>query len=196
MKLIVRSMVLALLLVGVVGVHAASADHKPACRNQGNAGNRANERATYAGSAPDAVAGSSQGQPGSRARMHGCGFNPNSNVDFHLNSTPRFLSNTTTGAAGAFDVELAIPSDAPLGRHTITATGVDASGRAKVESVAFTVVKPAAAGRSAERARAEGELPRTGSNSSTVPMVLGSAALVGLGTVLVIGARRRRAVSA
>lgn len=187
MKMIIRTLLPALLVVTVVGFQPASALHKPGCANSGNLGGNS---ANYTGSNSDVVADSSQGAPGEKVKLHGCGYRANSNVDFHLNSAPIFLGKTTTNASGAFDAEVTIPANAPVGRHTITATGLAPNGSAKVESVPFTVVAAQAAGRPA----AAGTLPRTGT-SSTVPLVAGSTALLGLGTVLVIAARRRRLAS-
>lgn len=181
-----RILILSVLLLGTVGVGSASAEHKPACRSQGNEGNNS-QNAQYSGSAPDTVASDSQGEPGDKFRMHGCGYNESSEVQFEMNSAPISLGRTTTDALGAFDVELTIPANAPLGRHTITASGTAPDGRAKVESVAFTVVAAAAANN-----RSGQTLPRTGSDTSTVPLVAGSTALIGAGAVLVIVARRRR----
>lgn len=186
-------MVAALVLVGLVGVHAATAEHEPGCTSGDSVGNNTDEGGSYAGSAPDVTVSTSQGSPGDGVRMHGCGFKPNSSVDFHLNSTPRFLRSTTTDTFGAFDVELVIPADATYGRHTITATGVDPSGSPKVESVAFAVVRPQAA-RAAEPRPAP--ISRTGTSSWTVPVVLGSAGAVALGTGLLLAARRRRSATA
>ena len=180
MKLVTRVVAVGLFLVGGVGAGPALADHKPGCTNQGNAGGNS---ANYAGAAADLVADDSQGSPGDKVKLHGCGYNANSNVDVDLNSAPLRMASTTTDTNGAFDVEVTIPAGAPVGRHTITATGTDPQGRPKVESVAYTVV--AAAG-----APSSGALPRTG--SSTVPLVAGSTALLALGALLVIVARRRR----
>jgi len=190
MKTMLRGALVGLLMLGTVGAAPALAEHKPGCTSRGNAGNNSNN-ATYSGSAPDAVADDSQGAPGDKVKMHGCGYQSVSNVDFDLNSDPIRLGSTTTDANGSFDVELTIPANAPVGRHTITATGVDPSGRAKVESVAYTVVAASAAQRNAQTTRS-GTLPRTGSTTSTVPLVAGSTVLLGVGAVLVIAARRRK----
>jgi LPXTG-motif cell wall-anchored protein len=187
MKITLRALALAMLMIVGVGLTAtpASADH---CRSRGNAGNNA---ATYSGAQSDIGADKSQGRPGDRARVHGCGFNPSTRYTVDFNSTPVRLAEGTTDANGAFDIEVTIPADASVGRHTITATGTDPQGRAKVESVAFTIVTPAQAANAGAGATT---LPRTG--TSTVPLIAGSTVLVGLGAVLVIAARRRRALEA
>jgi LPXTG-motif cell wall-anchored protein len=179
-----RALLLSFLLVSTVFVGEASANHEPACTSRGNAGNNS---AQYNGSAPDVVADDSQGKGGDKVHMHGCGYNPSSAVKFELHSETMSLGQTTTDGNGTFDVDLTIPSNAPLGRHTITASGTAANGQPKVESVSYTVVPAAAANNRSART-----LPRTGSDSSTVPLIAGSTVLIGAGAVLVIAARRRR----
>ncbi|MBW3615828.1 MAG: hypothetical protein KY439_11055, partial [Actinobacteria bacterium] len=81
----------------------------------------------------------------------GAGYRPASRVDFTLNSEPIALGSATTDAAGAFEHRFTVPASAPLGSHTVTASGVDGSGATRVLSAALEVTGPAAA--TAPRAR-------------------------------------------
>lgn len=192
MKFIFRTVLLTLVLTGM-GVQTAAATHKPGCTTSDgttsdSTGTTSDGTGTtsdsYSGSASEVVADDSQGETGDTITMHGCEYLPNSNVDFHLNSEPIYLGSTQTDANGTFNVVLTIPPNAPPGRHTITAAGLAPDGTPKIESVSYTVVDPGAT------QRPSAAIPRTG--ASTLPLATASAALVAIGTILMVAARRRQ----
>lgn len=117
----------------------------------------------------------------------GGGYRPASRVEVTLNSEPMPLGSATTDAAGAFELRFTVPASATLGRHTVTASGVDGAGAARVLSATLEVT---AAGGAPAGSRDGSTLPRTG--LATAAMAGLGTALVALGTVAVVGVRRRR----
>jgi LPXTG-motif cell wall-anchored protein len=124
---------------------------------------------------------------GERVTLAGSGYRGGSDVELTLNSNPISLGNVTTNGSGAFSTSVVIPQSAPIGAHTITASGVDPGGAPFVLSAAFEVT---ASGAAAAPSAAGNTLPRTG--TSTGLLVGASALLIAVGAALVTTARRRR----
>jgi LPXTG-motif cell wall-anchored protein len=106
----------------------------------------------------------------------GDGFAPNSEVDIAVDG--EVIGTVTTDADGEFCTTVTLTG---AGSHTITGVGVGANGGTRTVTAVVTVVA--------------GGLPRTGSDSILPAIGLGLA-LVALGTGLVYGVRRQRALSA
>lgn len=129
--------------------------------------------------------GQSTARPGERISVGGDGFAPNSRVRIEFRSQPVELASVTANSAGSFDTTVVIPANASLGQHTIAAQGTNPTppGGARELTATITIVGAAAA--------PGGTLPRTGA-ADALPLALGGAALVGIGAVAVVAARRRR----
>lgn len=175
----------ALLPVLVVSGPTASAQQGPPpglgspCAPGGPAANN-----QYPPSACGLALGRSQVRPGEALSVSGGGFRPNSAVTIVFRSAPVTLGSATTDASGAFTTTVTIPADATPGTHTIAATGVNPNGTPRELASTITVL-------GAETARG-GTLPRTGA-SMAVPVGISGAALVAVGSLAVLAARRRRA---
>ncbi|MBW3667675.1 MAG: LPXTG cell wall anchor domain-containing protein [Actinobacteria bacterium] len=126
----------------------------------------------------------SAARPGQPVTARGCGFRPAStvNVDLVMGSQVTRVGTATVGADGGFELTFNVPANAPVGDHTVEATGVDPAGDVRVLSATLRVI-------GGEQGR---DLPRTGSDS-TAPLVTAGAGLVLLGGAAVVAARRRRA---
>ncbi|MBW3557592.1 MAG: LPXTG cell wall anchor domain-containing protein [Actinobacteria bacterium] len=120
----------------------------------------------------------------------GSGYRPGSRVEVTLNSDPISLGSATTDGAGAFEHRFTVPASASLGSHTVTASGVDSNGAARVLSAGLEVTAASGAAAAPAGARDSSTLPRTG--LATAGMAAVGAGLVALGTFAVMGARRRR----
>lgn len=127
----------------------------------------------------------SAARPGDPVTARGCGFRPGStvNVDLVMGSQVTRVGTATAGADGGFELTFNVPANAPVGNHTLEATGVDPAGDVRALSATLRVI-------GGEQGR--GDLPRTGSDS-TAPLVTAGAGLVLLGGAAVFAARRRRA---
>lgn len=130
--------------------------------------------------------GKSQARPGEPVDITGEGYKGNSNVQIEFRSVPQSMGSATTNSSGTFTKTVTIPADAAPGRHTIVATGFEPSGAPRELSAEITIT--AAATSAAARTAT---LPRTG-GQSTLPLVAGGVALVALGGVALVAARRRR----
>lgn len=134
--------------------------------------------------------------PGQQMELVAEGFEPGETVAFYLHSEPMFLGTAVAGADGVARLLATVPAGAPVGSHTVIATG-GTSGRwatlavelavpAAVTPVANPVVAAPAA-----TAAASPALAVTGSQSGTLMAGAWLMLLVGGGLVLV--ARRVRA---
>jgi LPXTG-motif cell wall-anchored protein len=106
----------------------------------------------------------------------GAGFAPNTDVDIAVGDT--VIDTVETDADGEFCIEITLTG---AGTVVLTGTGVGANGEVRVVTAVVTVV-------------AAGGLPRTGSDSILPAIALGLG-LVALGTGLVYGVRRQRAMA-
>lgn len=130
----------------------------------------------------------SAGSRGQSVDAQGNGFVPGESVVFSLGN--RQVASSVANPSGVVSTSFTVPDDAPFGR-----TEVRASGQAQVLSAAFEVLPGAAsADRSSRATAAAGSVARTGAYVGAT--ALAGAALVGLGTVFVLGARRRRGLPA
>lgn len=117
----------------------------------------------------------------------GCCFE--ATVEVAIESVPQVLGQATAGDDGTFSLTVTIPDDAPLGPHSITATGQSLADSAILRlSTPITVVAAAAGDGGATGAK--GDLPRTG--ESTLPLVQlgGILVLAGAGMALAVRSRR------
>jgi LPXTG-motif cell wall-anchored protein len=180
----------------MAGFHPAAAQAPAPCRDNGTT-------SPYAGAKAGLAADKNAAAVGEQVQLSGCGYRPNSTVGLTMHSHTMNLGTVTANANGEFTFTFPVPPDAEVGAHTITATGVDPAGVNRVQNLSFTVTAAqvattttlaTTAATTASTTRVAGTsttLPATGSGS-TVPSVAGGIALVGVGTGLVIAARRRR----
>ena len=131
--------------------------------------------------------------------LEGRTFAAGSTVKVTLKPGP-VLGTAIANAAGVIAMQATIPTDTPLGAHTITADGTAPDGSPLSLSVSLTVVPaqacgaPAGAGPGAGR----GNLPHTGSDSS-IPLAklgLGLAAVGGLITAVAVKRRKAAQIAA
>ncbi|WP_084079486.1 lamin tail domain-containing protein [Demequina sp. NBRC 110057] len=113
---------------------------------------------------------------GGTLRVEGGGFAPGERVVFTLHSDPIVLGAVTADADGAVAVTLAIPTDAPLGEHTLVAEGATSG----ISGSATLVVTAA-----------DGSLPTTGPSDAWITAAVAAALLVALGAGLGWRSRRR-----
>ena len=135
--------------------------------------------------------GQSSASAGEAVTLAGAGYQPGSSVALTLNSKPISLGGAVADGNGAFTKVITVPAEAPAGRHTITAAGVDPAGAQFVLSAAFEVTDAKGAVAGAPASAGGQTLPRTG--TSTVLLVALSTLLIAVGAALVVTARRRRA---
>ena len=122
---------------------------------------------------------------GESVTASGSGFAPGESVTLSLAGSA--LKSVTADPAGAFTTEFVVPNDAPLGR-----TEVLASGSNQTLNAAFEVVAAPAADRSRASAPAAAGAAVARTGAYIAGTVLAGLALLALGTVLVVMARRRR----
>lgn len=115
--------------------------------------------------------------PGQSITVSGTGCVPGEQVNFLFDGQP--AGGTTADADGNFSGSVTVPSDAAPGTHTITA-----QCGAQVMGFEITVNPPAVAA---------APIPRTGS-SSTIPLASIALALLAVGGLFVLFARRRRVI--
>ena len=140
--------------------------------------------------------------PGQAITISGCGFAPDSPVRITFESIPVLLATLLArpSPTDSFATTVNVPSDAPVGAHTLKATGVGTDGAPLVLSVPIEVTEPGGSaatgaggagtgGTGASGSR--GTLSRTGAGAALPLAQLGAAlVLVGAGTLAVV--RRRR----
>lgn len=126
--------------------------------------------------------GKSQLRAGDSVTVAGSGFAPA--VALEIRSAPMSLGSAQANGAGDFAATVVIPASLAPGVHTIAAMGTNLVGGAARETTATITVLGAPATRGTD-------LPRTGS-SSNLAAGIGGVMLVGVGSLAVVGARRRR----
>ncbi|WP_223585463.1 GH92 family glycosyl hydrolase [Microbacterium sp. OVT16B] len=114
---------------------------------------------------------------GGSFELIGRGFGAGEKVSIVLHSDPIHLADVVADGAGSFRIQVAVPANAPVGAHTVVATGADTGLTAQA---ALQVTAAAAVG---------GGLAGTG---GAVPIVLIVALLVLLAAGGVLVTRRRR----
>jgi len=116
-----------------------------------------------------------EGLTGGYVLVAGQGFKPGSTADVWLFSTPVLLGVPTVLSDGTFSAMLALPSDTPVGQHTIQINGVTADSETISASLGVRVVS------------ARSTLAFTGADVRLFPAAL----LMGLGVALLAAARGR-----
>jgi len=140
------------------------------------AGVAAAQEGTGTGSGATAVAGSDiTPDPGQTITVSGSGCPAHSPVDFFFDDQP--AGGTTADADGNFSGPVTVPSGASSGKHTVTA-----KCGTLVMGFEISVNPPAVAAAA---------IPRTGT-SSTIPLASVALALLAVGGLFVLFARRRR----
>ena len=127
---------------------------------------------------------------GQQLTIGGSGFLPGAVVQLGIYSTPTALGTAVADSTGAFSATVTIPVDQSLGAHTVAASGIGATGTARLLIGNTTVVLPPAT----DSGSGAGGLPATGLDASQ-SLGLGLTALLAVlaGLVLVRAARRRAA---
>jgi len=144
----------------------------------------------------------SQVAAGESVTAAGDGFTPRSSVRLALGG--RDLRSTTTDSNGSFVQDVTVPASTAPNTYQATATGPEASGGTRVLAATLTVTRASAAtraspargattrGATGTKGAPTGALSRTGS-ATAVPLTLAALGLIGVGTLAVVGVRRRRA---
>jgi hexosaminidase len=138
--------------------------------------------------------------PGETVTLTGQTFLAGSTVTLTLHSEPVVLGSATADAAGKMALQATIPSDTPLGAHTITADGTAPDGSPLSLSVSLTVVPAAANGGTGANngngnggsSGNSGNLPRTGSEWTLLLAKLGIGLAAAGGVVTAVAAKRRK----
>ena len=117
--------------------------------------------------------------PGQKMTVSGGGADPSAKVQIIFASTPRVVATTTADGNGDYSATFTVP-DVASGVHTVTAV----SEGTVLDSLTVCVNTCATSGASAN------DLPFTG--SSTLPGIGIGVALIGVGTMVLMAARRRR----
>ena len=127
--------------------------------------------------------------PGQSIGVTGCCFE--GTVEVAIESVHQVLGQATAGDDGTFSLTVTIPTDAPLGPHSITATGqaLNESTILKL-STPITVVAAGAGGGAGGGTGAKGDLPRTGENTLPLVQLGGILVLAGAGMALAVRSRR------
>lgn len=131
-----------------------------------------------------------------------CG-NQGDKLVFTFNSTPVVLGSTTAGTNGAYSLPLTLPSETPLGQHTITvsdsATGDSASAALSVVEEGGSNGNGGAAGNGGAGGNggnaggsngSSGGIAFTGADTLAATAV--GAGAIGVGGILLLSSRKRR----
>jgi LPXTG-motif cell wall-anchored protein len=117
-------------------------------------------------------------QPGDTIAGSAEGFDPGSEADVFVFSTPQLLGSVAANSNGVVNFSFALPTDLEAGTHTLEIRGVDPDGDARVVRRTFTVAGSAV------------RLPDTG--APTLGLAAIGVNLVSLGGALWWSASRRR----
>ena len=129
--------------------------------------------------------------PGQTITIQGQTFAEGATATVVLNSDPVTLGSATANAAGQIVLQATIPTDTPLGSHTLVASGPAPNGQTLSLSLAIEVV-PAQGGGTGTSG---GNLPRTGESTSLPLAKVGLGLLAAGGVIYSIAAKRRKALS-
>ncbi|GAA2090714.1 hypothetical protein GCM10009759_14500 [Kitasatospora saccharophila] len=77
--------------------------------------------------------------PGGGVTVTGGGYQPGGTIELTLHSTPVALGKATADGSGSFTTTVTLPADTTPGTHTIQATGPDARGGTRVDSLTVEV---------------------------------------------------------
>jgi CshA-type fibril repeat protein len=97
--------------------------------------------------------------PGQDITVIGTGFAPFSTASVIIYSTPTNLGSTTTDASGSFSLPVTVPGNLAVGAHTFLASGVDATGSARMMALPITVAPTEAGGTGGGPGTGTGTLP-------------------------------------
>lgn len=122
-------------------------------------------------------------------------------LTFTLHSTPVTLGSVTAGPGGTYNTALTMPSDTPLGEHTITvtdqATGANASVGVDVVAAGTSsnggsggVIGTSGSSGSGSSGSGSGSIAFTGTDALATTAV--GAGAIGLGGMLVLSSKKRR----
>jgi hypothetical protein len=153
-----------------LGALAAAGLAGPAAAQTGSGGN---------GCGPTVVV---VGVSGSTVNVSGSCWQSGAQITVTIQPGGVVLGTITASGAGTFSQNFAIPCSIGNGAHTISASGIAADGTSRTASTQITLSNCAVAA---------GNLAFTGSNS-TFPFAATGVALVLVGSVLMVGMRRRR----
>jgi hypothetical protein len=125
-----------------------------------------------------------------RITVGGTGYLPGSVIQLGIYSAPTSLGTVVADATGAFSVAVTIPADQSLGAHTVAASGISASGTARLLTAGTTVVLPPSTGAGSS----SGALPATGADGSpSLGLMLAALLAILAGLALARRAHRRSA---
>lgn len=128
---------------------------------------------------------------GGTVNLTALGFLDGESVEFVMNSTPVLLGVAVADGTGVAALgAVKIPTTAPVGTHTIVATGLDSERTASVSFEVLAVDTPAAA---AAPAAPSSSLASTGGQFATL---LGTAGALALAGIALVAVRRRSTVRA
>jgi LPXTG-motif cell wall-anchored protein len=133
--------------------------------------------------------------PGQTITITAQTFAEGSSVTVTLFSDPVVLASSTADASGRIALQATIPTDTPLGSHTITADGTAPDGTPLSLSAAITVVPAESTGTGTGSGGSSSNLPRTGDDTSIPLAKLGLALAAIGGLVAAIAAKRRKAAT-
>jgi LPXTG-motif cell wall-anchored protein len=143
--------------------------------------------------APKLVASPTTVAPGGTIAVSASGFKPGTNVVITLESDPVNLGTFVADSFGNIAANVRVPADFPAGPHTLKLTGTDIAGAVLVLSTGITVASQIQVTTTVAAAVTTfSTLPATGTSFTTPALVVGGA-LVLLGAVAIVAARRRRA---
>jgi len=134
-------------------------------------------------------------KPGAAITLAGGGFQPGARVEVWLHSDPIHLATVRASDAGAIDVKVKVPANAPAGRHTVQARGAAPGGGSVVLTapivVAAAVSSAAPATGQADPAPATAAPAQAAQAAQKAPRApFGGVALLGVvlaGSVLLLG---------
>jgi LPXTG-motif cell wall-anchored protein len=132
--------------------------------------------------------------PGQTITITGQTFAAGSSVTVTLFSDPVVLASSTADASGRIALQATIPTDTPLGAHTLTADGTAPDGTPLSLSASITVV-PADGTGAGGSGSGSSNLPTTGDDSSIPLAKLGLALAAVGGLITAIAAKRRKAAA-
>ncbi|TQN38096.1 hypothetical protein FHU33_4781 [Blastococcus colisei] len=132
-----------------------------------------------------AAGSSGKVEAGKTMTVTGTGYAPGSTVTLLIYSEPQVLTTVVADSSGNFTATVTVPAGLAPGEHTLVASGYDTNGDQRFTTLAVTV---SAAGTATVTGP---KLAATGADV-TLPAI-GGLAVLGLGTGLIVVARRRSA---
>lgn len=123
--------------------------------------------------------------PGSTVVITGTGYPKNCELTVYVDG--QSIGTTTTDSNGTFHINWNVPPDAKLGSHVISTNVSDIQKTANVQVVSST---SGTGGGASTGGQGSTSLPATGSD--VMPFVAGGVALLVLGSLLVLGTRKRK----